>query len=290
MMRGTAAAVVAMAIGCGGHAVPATPKPTVGDLWSFAPPGTDFALVVADGGLAASVREARTYLEHWQAADPDGAARVRTRLGVQLVLAALLDDAEIARYGMDLRRGAAMFRAGTVYVLILPVADRDVFRVRASARVAAYESYEVDHLGETMCADIRGRYVCATDPALLPAFDKSPAPMPAWPVELPGQIQVYAGAEMAAKLPKEDAFPMRSVAGLRMGVDVAPGRIALRMIFAGTPGQTAPAPWPALDDILARDPAGIALVRMRHLVEARLARTENMSPISRAMLASWTGD
>jgi hypothetical protein len=136
---------LALAAGCGASAPRAA---TTESLWALAPAGTTSG-VVATGE---AIDGALTTLRLVHASSPEIAAKLEA-VGGTLPIAPWAADA-IARSGVDVRRGFALFTTEAGAVALFGVSDEKAFRATLGAELGT-------------CKAVRGYMACADDPTLI---------------------------------------------------------------------------------------------------------------------------
>jgi hypothetical protein len=198
-------------------------------LWAFAPPNPSMALVVADGVLHPIYSGGLKALAGLEKA-PGGAEiagmirqRARTPAGD------LLDRKRLAELGVDLDKGAALFRGGGATVVVLPVSDGAKFAAALGAPVDG----GVASLGPLRCKTVSGRYLCADSPQALDQAAKGggQAQAASLPRELRGHLELFVSAEEMGA----NNMPLDAPGGLRAAVIFERGALTARIHVVGKP-------------------------------------------------------
>lgn len=247
-------------------APPAAPALT-DPLWAYAPAGTTMALVIADGALVALHAGAARGLAELDRA-PGGApivAWVREQLapiGIDV-----LDPAALAAVGVDLSRGAAMFRGPRGDVVLLPVSDPARLRALSGNRTEG----GADRIGELWCKTSGERYVCSEHRAGVDAAiaGGGGALVRSWPREMRGHVEMLVPPDVM-----ERGAPIERLQGMRLGAVIERGGVTVRArllgkpsgVFAGVVGERSP----LADDLAGQQPVGLLIIGAARQWESKI--------------------
>ncbi len=142
------------------------------DLWSLAPGGTVLGVVAAPGSAARLHSMMSNVLTTAEARPLGLKVLQKLREEAKAEPVDLLDAASIAKAGIDLSGGAALFMVGKKNgYMVLPVSDRAAFRKITEGTLETIEELEVDRLDDDLfCAPKNDRYLCASSVAALKGF------------------------------------------------------------------------------------------------------------------------
>lgn len=226
--------------------VTAPPASAAGaSLWALAPAEATYGMVFADH-VPARLQTLVAELAHdVRVADIDGKPWARPVLawvadaGGELEL---LDAAALARAGLDLERGAAVFQTnGVVSLTILPVADRAAYRAFSKRELVQVDGREVDRSAKSVCAPIGDRYACAPTSAALaaaaqPHTSRLATAVAALPAEARGDIELYIdvpGTPTAATRAARERDRIGAIDAVGLTYRFAPGHLTVHAWAAG---------------------------------------------------------
>ncbi len=212
------------------------------DLWSLAPKATVLGVVAAPGS-AARLHSMMTSVLATTEARPLGVKLLQElRSEAKAEPVNILDADSIAKAGIDLSGGAALFMVGKKQgYMVLPVSDRAAFRKLAEGKLETVDGLEVDRLDDDLvCAPKNDRYLCASSVVLLKDFGskadgelaKSVAALPA---TYRGEVEVVmdvvgmkkVDADFDTDFDGQLSDPKLGIAALRFGN----GAVTARMWF-----------------------------------------------------------
>jgi len=193
---------------------PEPAKPKYADtsaLWALAPADATLGFVIGDG---AGTRVLTTWAGMMTKLQGKPFAKKTVAQMEELKKEAGFDIFSAEGYkskGIDISKGFAVFAPADLEkpsLLILPVGDREAFRKLAEATVEKVGDRDIDRMKEIVCADVNGRYACAStveqiDAAMKPHDSPLAAAVKGLAAENRGDAELYIDASKMPKLKEE---------------------------------------------------------------------------------------
>lgn len=178
--------IAALAVGCSkGPAAPASSTKVADELWTLAPEGARFGVVISPQGLQ-RIERSWLAIAHLIEVAPE-LVKARDKLRAELTATVGKAAPALADFGLDPRGGAAIFvMPNDKEVVLLPVVDRAKF----VAAVHGTSSGGIDRMVKDSCQPYKGHYVCTDEPGLLAKLGSAHLDAQRRAVKLAGDIEL----------------------------------------------------------------------------------------------------
>jgi hypothetical protein len=263
--------------GAGGGAMGGEPiaAASTDALWAFAPANATVGVVIADGALEPLYTGALKVLAALDKAPGGAEFAAMIRQQAKTPMGDVLDRATLDSLGIDLKKGAALFKSESAKVAVLPIADPK----KLAAKLGAPFSNGTIQLGPMTCKQLSGRLLCADSQAGLDATGKAGAAslVASWPKEMRGHVEVFVAAESLGS-----EIPLAEPGGLRASAVIEKGAFTARVHVVGKPTGPLEAARSGKSSLAGgvadQQPTGLMVINAVGLWKLALAKSHDLSP------------